>query len=152
MQVKEKIKSIFFTASFIKYLIIGFSTFALQIVALNIQTELIKLNKDLAYAIALLISMIYNFTLSNYWTFKAGGSEKGKKLAKYLTLAAFNYIFSLISFKIQTDNLQIDKNLAAIINTGLIVCWNFLIYKFWVFKVSSKKVTVDYQDPVRNGG
>src|SRR3989344_7266996 len=143
-----KVKSVFFTASFIRYLVIGFSTFGLQIFLLNTFTDLLNLEKNLANAYSLGFSMVFNFTLTNFWTFKAGNREKKKKLGKYLTLAAFNYLFSLVSFNIMTGNLKIDKNIAVIINTGLVVCWNFILYKFWVFKVSDKVVTVDYQDPV----
>src|SRR3989344_7200481 len=128
-----KVKSVFFTASFIRYLVIGFSTFGLQILLLNSFTDLLNLDKNLANACSLGVAMVYNFTLTNFWTFKAGNRDKKKKLGKYLLLAAFNYLFALVSFNFITDNLKIDKNIAVIINTGMIVCWNFIIYKYWVF-------------------
>ena len=73
-----KVKSVFFTASFIRYLVIGFSTFGLQIFLLNTFTDLLNLEKNLANAYSLGFSMVFNFTLTNFWTFKAGNREKKK--------------------------------------------------------------------------
>ena len=121
-KVIKTLLSHWLTEHFIRYLIIGLSTFALQIVFLYLLTKLTQLSQITANFISTLLCLAFNFLMSNYWTFKSGSNEQGKKMGKYLVIAAWNYVF--------------DPYVAKILITALIVLWNFFIYKFWVFKTS----------------
>jgi putative flippase GtrA len=72
--------------------------------------------------------------MSNYWTFRAGGGDKLKKLLKYSSLAFFNYLADIGLFGLFVTNYDMNHVLAKVIITAMIVCWNFLLYKLWVFK------------------
>lgn len=123
------------TFSFIKYLIIGFTTFFLQIFFLYIIYQKFGVAKEYANIFSSLLCLVYNYLLSNYWTFKADGESHTKKLGKYLSLALVNYTFDVvIAFPFLAVTMGINPYVAKMIVTGIIVCWNFFIYKFWVFK------------------
>jgi len=125
------------TASFLRYLIIGFSTFFLQIALLYAISLIFSMQKEYANIVSTLLSMVFNYILSNSWTFKAGKHSHKAKLSKYITLATFNYIFDVVlAFPLLAVTLGLNPYLAKVIVTGLIVCWNFFIYKFWVFKTN----------------
>jgi putative flippase GtrA len=123
------------TRNFIRYLIIGFTTFAMQIGLLYVFTQLLGLEKVIGNVFSTLLSVVFNFVMSNYWTFKAGSGAKKKKLGRYLVLFTFNYLFdTALAFPILVTNLNVNEYLAKIIITGMIVAWNYFLYKLWVFK------------------
>lgn len=131
----HKALSLILTRNFIRYLIIGFTTFAMQIVLLYLFTQIIGLEKVTGNIFSTLLSVIFNFIMSNYWTFKAGSGAKKKKLSRYLLLFTFNYLFdTILAFPILVNQLLIDQYLAKILITGMIVAWNYFLYKLWVFK------------------
>lgn len=133
--ITKKVLSIVLTRSFIRYLIIGFSTFFMQLFLLFVFSQLLNLEKIIANIFSTLLSMIFNFTMSNFWTFKLSSKSSGKKLGKYIMIASFNYIFDvIIAFPFLASTLKVNQYISKIIITGVIVCWNFLIYKLWVFK------------------
>jgi len=73
--------------------------------------------------------------MSNYWTFKAGSGAKKKKLGRYLVLFTFNYLFdTALAFPILVNSFNVNQYVAKILITGMIVAWNFFLYKLWVFK------------------
>jgi len=130
------------TASFIRYLVIGISTFLLQIGLLYIINQLLGVEKVQANLISTLLCLTFNFGFSNFWTFKTDKSSgHAKKIVKYLIIAAFNYVFdTLLAFPFLTLTLLMNQYLAKILITGLIVLWNFFLYKFWVFKESPDEI------------
>jgi putative flippase GtrA len=135
MRLSRSVLNMVLTFNFLRYLIIGFSTFFMQIILLYFFNQTIGLEKVSANVISTLLSMIFNFLMSNYWTFKAGSSSQGKKLGKYLSLAAFNYIFdTMLAFPFLVMNLGMNQYLAKVVITGFIVAWNYFIYKLWIFK------------------
>ncbi len=131
----NKLLSMTLTASFIRYLIIGFSTFFFQIALLYFINSTLGVEKVRANIFSTLICMVYNFLMSNFWTFKAGTKSSGKKLGKYLGLAAFNYIFDTVfAFPFLSITIGINQYLVKVIITAIVICWNFILYKLWVFK------------------
>jgi len=120
--------------SFIRYLIIGFSAFFLDYGTLKLLS--IGFNIDAVYAnlVSTFLGLSFAFTFSNYWTFKAGGKNKFKKLTKFGLLSIFNYFVQVIIFAILVRPFGFNEDLSKVGVTGLIVCWNFFVYKFWIFK------------------
>lgn len=119
--------------SFIRYLIIGFSTFGIDFGMLYIIINGSGIEPTIANAISTLIGIIFNFTMSNFWTFQAGKGNKATKLSKYSLLATFNYLFGVGAFAVLHDIFDVGSGFSKVIVTGMVVCWNFLIYKFWIF-------------------
>jgi putative flippase GtrA len=123
-----------FQYSFFRYLVIGFSSFGLDFSILYILTHFSPLSEIPSNYISTFVTIVYNFNLSNYWTFKSGSSNKKRKAGRFLTLSFFNYIFSNFAFMLLFNILHFNLLIIKVIVTGLVVCWNFLLYKFWVFK------------------
>jgi len=131
----NKLIEILLTAKFFRYLIIGFTTFFIQVGLLFFLIQILGFEKVTANIISSLLSMIFNYTFSNNWTFKAGTGKHKQKIGKYLFLAALNYSFDVfLAFPFLAITLAVNPYIAKVIITGIIVCWNFFIYKFWVFR------------------
>ncbi|MEI7580044.1 MAG: GtrA family protein [bacterium] len=123
-----------FQYKFIRYLIIGFSSAFIDFALYQLCITYLSESKITANIISELITLIYNFSLTNYWTFQAGSAAKLNKISKYLTLAFFNYLVNNILFIILVGHLGFNALLTKAGIIGLIVCWNFFLYKTWVFK------------------
>ncbi|HOY46497.1 MAG TPA: GtrA family protein [Candidatus Dojkabacteria bacterium] len=131
----RKALSLILTRNFIRYLIIGFTTFGMQIGLLYLFTQLLGLEKVMGNVFSTLLSVVFNFIMSNYWTFKAGSGAKKKKLGRYLVLFTFNYLFdTALAFPLLVNSFNVNQYIAKIVITGMIVAWNFFLYKLWVFK------------------
>lgn len=122
-----------------RYLIVGFSTFALDLGLLYVLHGKLGLSLPVAVSIAYTAAVIYNFTLCLTWTF----SDKEKKglhlhLVQYLVLLVFNYTFTVVFVSIL--GTHINYALAKIIAAGLLVLWTYPIYRFIIFNAP---VTVD---------
>lgn len=123
-----------FQFSFARYLLIGTASLVVDFGTFNILKELIRIDPLYSNLISTFITVFFNFTLSNFWTFKAGGNRKLTKLSKFLILTAFNYFISNLLMYLFIEYTEINLNLAKLFITGLVVCWNFILYKLWVFK------------------
>ena len=122
------------TLNFIRYLIVGFTTFGLDFGLFHIFDTYTPLKGLPANMTTTLMSLSFNFYMSNFWTFKVGGKDKVKKLQRYSILAVFNYIFTNIFFYVVNVLFGVNAIVTKVIATGIIVCWNYFIYKLWVFK------------------
>ena len=125
------------TLSFVRYLIIGFASFGMDFGIFYILDKYSPVKGLAANLTSTLITWVFNYLMMNFWTFKAGGKSHGRKMGRYFILATFNYIFNNFMFQIMTVNLGINSLITKVIITGLIVCWNFFLYKLWVFKNDS---------------
>jgi len=123
-----------FENEFIRYLFIGGSTFILDFGIYQIFKSFLNTSEIISNVFSVLLSVLFNFSLTNFWTFKNTDSISAKKLSKYILLATFNYCFNITLFTLFTQTLHWHDLLSKVIITAIIVSWNFLIYKFWVFK------------------
>lgn len=163
----HRLISDFFTpkslSQFKKYLVIGFSTVAIEYVLfllfkdfvfswyhpwkyprignsisffINIFTQKQLTNETLGYLFANSVVFFFvfwfNFFMNRQWSFK---SERkiSKQLSVYLPLFVFNLFFTNTLLFIFSDYFGISPNISKIIVIGIIVPWNFIIYKKWVY-------------------
>ncbi len=118
---------------FTKYFLIGISGVILDIATLFIFKEYLRLRPVSAVIINQLLLLNYVFILNKYWTFKNKAMAK-PQIIKFIILAGANYIFSVLWMLIWNEHLGFNYLLVRLINITLAVSWNFLLYKFWVFK------------------
>lgn len=123
-----------FDNTFVRYVTIGGSTFMLDFGIYQLAVKVFDSKEIIANLLSVFLSLFFNFTLTNFWTFNSQTSIKAKKLTKYILLAVFNYFFNNFMFIFFTVTLDWNGLLSKIIITAIIVSWNFLIYKLWVFK------------------
>ena len=122
------------TLSFVRYLIIGFASFGMDFGIFYVLDKYSPIKGIAANLTSTLVTWVFNYLMMNFWTFKAGKNAQRKKMGRYFILATFNYIFNNVIFQIMTVNLGVNSLITKVIITGLIVCWNFFLYKLWVFK------------------
>lgn len=124
---------------FIKYFLVGTSGVFLDIGTLMIFKEWFGLSATLAVVVNQIMVLSYNFSLNKYWSFREY-SMPWPQLIRYLLLAGFNYSFSVSSMYAFTNWFDFDYRLVRIATIMVMACWNFLLYKHWVYQSVGAKV------------
>lgn len=77
--------------------------------------------------------LTYNFSLNKYWSFR-NKAMPHKQLARYLSLAVFNYLFAVSTMYVFNHRFDFDYRLVRILTIVTMVSWNFFLYKYWVYR------------------
>ncbi len=117
----------------IKYLIVGISSVALDMISLIILKEFFLLVPVLAVSLNQIFLMAYNFSLNKYWSFGSYGLPH-RQFIRYLMLSAGDYLFSVASMYLFSQRLGFDYRLVRLGAIALMVSWNFLLYKYWIYR------------------
>lgn len=118
---------------FLKYAITGSLTFVIDYGIFIILNSVFGIFYIGASAISQACAVIFNFITQKNWTFASTGNTK-QQLVRYILLLIWNYCFSLLALFILVDIFEIHVFLGKIIAVGIIVSWNFLAYKFIVYR------------------
>ncbi len=126
--------------SFIKYLVVGGTSFVLDYGLFYLLHELTGLRAVYANAISVFTAFWYNFFLNRLWSF--GSNEPIlRQLVLYLSLMFFNMFFSSGFIYLMKSLLDIDEMISKILAMCIIVGWNFVFYKKFIFiKTANKKI------------
>lgn len=126
---------------FAKYFIIGITSFVLDLGSLYIFKEFLHWRPVTAVIINQLFILNYVFFMNKNWSFRAGGVTH-RQLVKFLILSVFNYIFSVVWMwfftefrKVKFVHEEYSYMFIRTANVILSVAWNFLLYKYWVYRV-----------------
>lgn len=129
--------------SIVRYLIVGFTTFFLDFGLHFFLKHQYGFAENIATRWSTLISMSFNFVASNFWSFPSVSGRHGKKLLRYLMVACVNFVFYNLMFELLVTRWEINDGFAKVMITAMIVCWNYLLYKFWVFKGDDAEAVAD---------
>ena len=118
---------------FIKYFIVGISGFILSFSLLVFAKEILGISAVVATVVIGIILISFNFLLNKYWSFREK-SLPHKQVVRYLILSGFNYLLSIGSMYLFHDQFGWDYRLVNIGTVAVMVSWNFLLFKYWVYK------------------
>lgn len=86
-------------------------------------------------------ALINSFFWNRFWTFKSGGKEYSfAEIAQFLTVTGFSFAINIgIAYFVkgispEAVDPKIWSNVAVVSGAGSAFIWNFLGYKFFVFK------------------
>jgi putative flippase GtrA len=118
---------------FVRYLIVGGSSFLLEYGLFFILLQHYKIHYLIANSIVYSSVSFINFIFNRTWTFR---SQKNfsLQLMLYLGLIAFNFFASNLVLYFFSGLMQIPPLLAKIIVMGMVVCWNFVLYKKVIYR------------------
>lgn len=118
---------------FIKYIITGVLSFATEITLLFVLTEYAGLWYLLSNTIAYIVVFWLNFLLNKFWSF---GSRKNfrRQLQLYSMLFVFNLGAVNGLMYLLTDVAGLYYLLSKVLVMGMVVTWNFFLYKKVIYK------------------
>lgn len=125
---------------FLKYFITGATAFILDIGSLYLLGRF----TTLPYYLAVLINqppvLLYIFLLNKHWSFCAKGLTH-RQMIRFVSVAIFNYLVAGAWMWLFTEgwplhivNKHVDYLIVRLANVVVSVLWNFLLYKYWVYK------------------
>lgn len=122
------------TIRFLKFVLFSISAGLIQIVSFTIMNEVVKMQYWPAYLIALILSVVWNFTINRKFTFKSA-SNVPVAMAK---VAAFYAVFTPLStwWGNALDNLGVNEYLILIGTMVINFVTEFLFQRFVVFRNS----------------
>jgi len=116
-----------------RYLVTGFSSAAIEFILLYILRDLLRANLILANSVALTIVFWFNFCMNRFWSFKSTVDIK-KQLVMYAFLFVFNLGASDLIMYLLASKLSLHYMIAKVFALGIIVSWNFVLYKKVIYK------------------
>lgn len=142
---ENKIKKLI--KQFSKFVIVGFVNTGIDFAVLNAEMALTGIASGKAMfllnAISFSIATTNSFFLNKHWTFQSKESEKsGVKFSQFLGVSIVGIVInSAIVFALTTYmppimglSPKLWANAAKVFATGISLVFNFVGYKFWVFK------------------
>jgi putative flippase GtrA len=135
MKRVKRLAYVAYTSHVMRYLFVGFTTFAIDFTILFLLHGVLEANLILATSVAYWVSVSYNFCLNRWWTFSSNDKKSLRKnIVYYAILLAFNYAFTVVFVNVVSSfsNYGVAKVLAV----GLSICWTFPIYKYVIFTSS----------------
>jgi len=118
---------------FLRYLIVGVSTFLFDIGLLYGLVEIFKVHYLIAATLAWFSATIANYLLNKIWSFKPSASYFFSSL-KYVILLGANYLFTIFMMYVLVEIFLFYYVYAKITIMAAIACWNFFIYKHFIFR------------------
>jgi len=118
---------------FARYFVIGLGAVVLDVGSLYLLKQYLHLRPVVAVIINGIFLINYVFFLNKYWAFKSTGVTH-KQIVRFFILAGVNYVISITWMYIFNHKLGFNYLLVRVANIALSVAWNFLLYKYWVYK------------------
>jgi len=119
----------------IKFTLFSISAGAIQLLSYTLFYEVVKLPEYLSYLFALILSVIWNFTLNRKFTFKSANNVPIAMLKVAGFYAVFTPATTLLE-KYLTETLGWSGYVATIINMVLNFVLEYLYDRYFVFKNS----------------
>ena len=85
-------------------------------------------------AIAFSIALTLNYLVSRFWVFQKGRYSVGKEFLAFVGVGVVALALSILFFSIGLDVFHWDWIPAKIFSVCLVLVWNFVMKKFFVFK------------------
>lgn len=127
---------------FIKYFITGLGAVALDMATLYSLKEYLNLRPVVAVIVNQVFILNFVFFVNKYWSFKAGGMTS-RQMFRFFIVALGNYAVAVLWMWSFNEKLHVNYLAARITNIALAVSWNFLLYRYFVYRQELTPVAVE---------
>jgi putative flippase GtrA len=115
-----------------KFLVIGVLSFAIDLGTLTLLKEFLRVDLWIATPIAFIVSLVFNFWAQRVFTFRASNNASASFL-KYGALVVFN-TFATDVIVNMVNAVGFGYAAGKVCATIATMAWNFLLYKYWIFR------------------
>ena len=133
----------------IKYVLVAASAGLIEIGSFTLMNELLRWNYWVSYLIALVLSVLWNFTINRRYTFKSASNVPKAMLLVFAYYCVFTPLSTLLEHYL-TTKLGWNEYLVTLINMVLNLATEFPFQRFVVFRKTidtNDLATKEIQDP-----
>lgn len=117
-----------------RYLITGFTAFGIEYGLYLILLKWVGLHYVTASVIVYALVFWFSFMLNRMWSFKSQGAIK-RQVFQYGLLFLFNLVVAnVVLMRLFIDVLGLSALISPFFKMACVVSWNFLIYKYIIYK------------------
>ena len=132
LSLADRLKKFVHNGYIIKFLLVGVASFAIDLGLLALLHEVGGVDLWIATPIAFLASLVFNFLVQRKFTCQSG-SRAHVSFMKYGVLVVFNLVAIDVIVNLFAAS-GISYAVGKVVATVLTTAWNFLLYKYWIFK------------------
>ncbi len=129
----SKIKNI---APFLKYCAVGVLGTAIDVAVLWLLVHFGGLPVLTATTLSFIVSVINNFLLNKFWTFRNPSSNYRKLFIKFIIVSLGGLGLTNLCMWVLVHAAEIWYIWAKLMTSALVLVWNFLANKYWTFRHS----------------
>lgn len=118
---------------FVRYLITGFASFIAEYLLFLFLYDKLRIQYIYSNTIVYTVIFVINFLLNRLWSFKSKSDFK-RQFALYFALFLFNLAATNGVMYLLSGVLALSPRISKILVMGMIVVWNFIIYKKVIYK------------------
>ncbi len=115
------------------YAVIGGSAFVLDMGSLILFKEVLRVKPVVTVIFSQIVIINYVFFLNKHFSFQSLGRTR-QQMIKFYLLAGWNYLFGVGWMGLLNEGWHWNYLVVRVSGIILAVSWNFLLYKFWVYK------------------
>jgi putative flippase GtrA len=117
------IKAIF--SVFIKFGIVGFSSFIIDFSMTYLLKERFKINKFIANTTGFLIAATFNFFMNRLWTFKSQDLDVTSQFLKFMAIASVGLLINNGIIYFFNDKFRVNFYISKILAVIVVMFYNF---------------------------
>ncbi len=129
----NKLSEIKVSKQLFRYIVTGGAAFVAEYALYQLLYRILGVDYAVAAVIVYTLLFIITFVVTRKWTFESTGSAAAQLVMHFL-LFAFNVWVGNYLLMRGLVGVGISKDIAPFLKTAMITCWNFLIYKFIIYK------------------
>lgn len=119
----------------LRYLISGATVVVTELGVLYVFTDLFHLWYEFSLIIAFIVALCTSFTLQKFWTFQDKETSRVHiQASSYALVQLLNLGINAIALYVLVQFAHMWYILAQLLISAFIALWNFVIYKFIIFK------------------
>jgi len=124
--------------NFIKYTLVGTTGLILDMIILYCLVEFLHMPVVPASAISFFVSMVNNFFLHKYWTFRDLSHHFERQFISFFVIAIANLGITVVCMYFFSDLLKIWYMIAKVITSIIVLIFSYTMNRMWTFKLNTK--------------
>lgn len=117
----------------VRYLITGLASFSMEYILFIVLYKVIGLWYIISHISVYFIVFWFNFLVNRFWSFKSKNDIR-VQLFRYGLLFVFNLFAATAIMFILSEVLNISPLISKVLVMGMIVLWNFILYRKIIFR------------------
>jgi putative flippase GtrA len=122
------------TKSFITFALVGLLSAVIYFGLISVLWEWMGLNYLAAVAAAYLLTVVIQFNLNRYLTFRSHTGRLLSHIKKYVIMVSVNLMITVMIVDVSVQVLQMSPYWGAAFAIGVTVLVGYVMAKFWIFK------------------